>query len=277
MLQGFLVVPSVFRNNTNQFIKKRIFRLYPSYIFTLILTVLIALYINSDINIREIYVYFIKELLLFRGSDFYGISNGAIWAVFIQLQVYFVCYLVARWLIKIDKFAIWLVIFVILLAINYLDKYLSLIIENTISRPMSIAYSYFFLRFSYFFYLGIMVYKFKDRIIPILSKYAFWLLLLHLIWHLQFIELPSGYCYTDPITVITSSLAAIGIAYRLKKIKLKYEISYDIYVWHMPVYTGLSLLFLPNGYIHIVLSIIVTIFFSFLSNYLSKVIVGYVK
>ena len=88
-------------------------------------------------------------------------------------------------------------------------------------------------------------------------------------------QIPSGYCYTDPITVITASLAAVGIAYRLKKIKFRCEISYDVFVWHMPVYTGLSLFYDQKGWGLVVLSIVITIILSFFSNSISKKIVDY--
>ena len=275
MLQGFLATPSVYNNNIKMFIKKRMLRLYPSFIMTLIATVIVVLCNGNDVSVRNVIAYFAKEMLFWSGSDFYGISNGAVWAIFIQLQVYFVLYLTIREMMRINNHYLPLIILVFLIMVNYFDETIRMYIDENISHHLAIAYSYFFLRFAYFFYLGFYIYKYKDIIVPFLSLYAYWLILLHVIWHLDLFQIPSGYCYTDPITVITASLAAVGIAYRLKKIKFRCEISYDVFVWHMPVYTGLSLFYDQKGWGLVVLSIVITIILSFFSNSISKKIVDY--
>lgn len=273
-LQGFLVIPSALRNNLGKFAKKRILRLYPSYTLSLIFTISVVCLAGFMPNLLETLLFFTRELLFFDGIDFHGVSNGAIWAIFIQLQVYIVVFFTAKRIVRMNSMKLWTLFLLFLMSLNYMDAYILSYMDKVGLHYVGAVYTHLFIRYAYFFWIGMFAYRFYDRWIPILYKYAYLLLAIHIVWHMDIISLPKGYCYTDPITVITASLAALGVAYRIGSIKLKYEISYDVFVWHMPVYTALKLFVQDEGWPFIIFCIIITILLSFMSNFFTRKIVS---
>ena len=276
-LQGYLVIPSALRNDVKLYLKKRILRLYPSFSLTLITTLIMVCFAGYKPDILDSLVYLIRELFLFDGVEFHGISNGAVWAIFIQIQIYVVAYVSASKLYKIDSLKIYITIFILLLVVNYSDKQILKLLDSIGLDFVGAVYTHLFIRYAYFFWIGIMIFKFYNIFIPLLKRYAYIILMFHLVWHYGIIKLPEGYCYTDPVTAITASLAAIGIAYRIGSIKLKYEISYDVFVWHMPVYSTLGLFIDYNGWESIALACSITIILSFLSNRVTTQVVKFLN
>ena len=265
-LCGFLVGPSVLRNSPKDFIKKRILRIYPVYIFTLITTILVADIHGNNYTIIQKFQWFAKELITMRGVSYGGISNGAIWAISIQLQVYIISLLIYKRLHKIESKGIWGLLIVLFLFLNVTYCPFTRLLEDRGFHYIKMAYYYSFIPSFYFFLIGMFVYKFFDDVVPILKKYALLFLAIHLLWHAGFVDFPPTSYYTDPITVITAVIAAIGGAYRFPGIKLSKDFSYDIYCWHMPVITGLSLFLYTKDWMLIILSILITTVLSYLTN-----------
>lgn len=265
-LCGFLVGPSVLRNTKIEFFKKRIIRLYPVFIATLITTVVVVIISGQHVNVIQILKWFFREIIIWRGLDLAGVYNGAIWAISIQIQFYIFSVFTYKWLHSIDSKTFWigLLIFSLLLNITYVPvcDYL-----NSIGlRIIKGAYRYSFIPYYFFFLIGMFAYKYFDSIIPFLKKYAYVLLIIHLVWHMGFIEMPPTWRYTDPITALTASMAAIGLAYRLPRIKIKNDLSYDIFCWHMPIITGFALYSEVSGWAKMLICICITLILSYTTN-----------
>lgn len=91
----------------------------------------------------------------------------------------------------------------------------------------------------YEYLIGIFVYCFKEDIIPFLrgTKFLVVSIVLWSVWYYiyNFTGLiPQFGEMHNPIFGITLPWIVLGIAYRFK-VKLKYDISYGIYLFHMPV------------------------------------------
>lgn len=72
--------------------------------------------------------------------------------------------------------------------------------------------------------------------------------------------------YTDPITVILSGLSVLGLAYRFGNARVKMDLSYGIFVWHMPVLTFLSAVYPDNQCRVFILAIVLTLLLTVVSQ-----------
>lgn len=91
--------------------------------------------------------------------------------------------------------------------------------------------------FLYIFLFGMMMYYFKDRLIPILIKFFWPTVVIYCIW----MNLPpsivvwtNGVRYNIVTSVILMCMV-IGIAYRFGKHRVKTDYSYSFYLYHMVV------------------------------------------
>lgn len=91
---GFFLIPSLSKMEGKKYIVKRIIRIYPLYIISIFITVGAA-YIVPIVrggytypSVLEAGKYAIKMIIKPNTYVINGISNGAIWAIFIELQVY---------------------------------------------------------------------------------------------------------------------------------------------------------------------------------------------
>lgn len=69
-LCGFLVGPSVMRNTKVEFFKKRIIRLYPVFLATLITTVFLVFISGQNVKTVQIAKWFAREIVLWGGARF---------------------------------------------------------------------------------------------------------------------------------------------------------------------------------------------------------------
>lgn len=264
-LSGFLIGPSVLRNTWRDYILKRVIRLYPVYVVTLIATLIVADIAGADFGLWQKIKWFVVSLFM-QGAEYGGISNGAIWAIFIQIQVYLIAVLLYKHLHKIESVKWWSLIILFFLICNITYLPFCDFLDYYGLHKLKIIYCKSFIPYLYIFLLGMFVYRFFYRVVPFLKKYALVLLAIHLIWHIGLIEFPHTYCYTDPISVITVSMAATGLAYRIPDLTISKDMSYDIFCWHMPVWTAVVLFSDISGWIKISICIIITVLLSFVTN-----------
>lgn len=188
------------------------------------------------------------------------------WAIFIQIQFYVFSAFTYKWFHAIESKAIWLGLILLSLSLNVFYVPLSDYLDSIGLHMLRGFYRNSLIPYYFFFLIGMFTYKFFDSIIPFLKKYAYLLLIIHVIWHMRFIKMPPTYCYIDPIMAVTASIAAIGLAYRQPHIKIKIDLSYDIYCWHMPVITAFAVFCDIEGWGKVSLCIIIALLFSFLTN-----------
>ena len=261
VLSGFLVGQSVLRNSRKTFLKKRVLRLYPVYLCTLFFSIIAVFIFEERVEIFKCLRWFGGELF-FKGKELYGVSNGVTWAIFVQIQVYIAAMFFYPVLNKIKKIEIWLMILFVLLMLNLLYGYINEFFCNVGFNFYSIT----FFPYAYFFFLGIIVFQFFNRIVPFLVKYCWLFLVVHLVWHLHLIPFPKIYLYTDPITVVTAAAAAIGFAYKKPYFSKIKDLSYDIFIWHMPIYTFINSYTAFAGWAKILICLVLTFFFSYLTH-----------
>lgn len=91
--------------------------------------------------------------------------------------------------------------------------------------------------FLYIFLFGMMVYYFRERIIPILTRFLWPVVVVYCVW----MNLPSsmtGWASGVRYNVITSLLlmcVIMGFGYNFGKHRMKTDYSYSFYLYHMVV------------------------------------------
>lgn len=73
--------------------------------------------------------------------------------------------------------------------------------------------------------------------------------------------------YIDPITVFSFEFGSIGLSYKLGNHYPKVDISYEIFVWHMPVLTMLAQVSSISQIKLIFISLVTTVLISLLCNF----------
>jgi peptidoglycan/LPS O-acetylase OafA/YrhL len=87
-----------------------------------------------------------------------------------------------------------------------------------------------FLPYMIWYLIGVFAYVNKDRVLPVLAKYALWLLAVYVVYcFLPTVKI--GY-YSDAATSILLPFLTIGLSYKLGSIRLKRDLSYSIFLYH---------------------------------------------
>lgn len=205
-ISGFLITASLERTNSKKiFFKKRIFRLFPELWICTIFNLVILSIFASD--------YFDRSILLWLFSQIFGIAytpncmkefatgsiNGALWTIFVELQLYVVTCCLYPFLKKLSYIG-WGVVLVLFTAMN-------LIIGAWFPVLPSIGQ------------------KIVERTF---LPYGIWYLILYV-----FVKQPGYYC--GILTSIFCPLIVIGLAYWLPPFRIKLDLSYGMFLYHWMV------------------------------------------
>lgn len=230
-LSGFLIAYSYEKNkNAKVFITKRMKRIYPS------------LWIQSIVNFIVIFILareiLDKSMIKWGITQFIGVAytpnclknfatgsaNGALWTVFTELQLYIV-YLVIAKLLKEYKRNIAVIGIIFLIICNYVcyilsgRGYFTKIIERC------------FLPYAIWFFIGVVLYHERNTWLKWLSRQALGILVLYVICRFFAVNKVGGY-YCDIVTSVLLPILTISIAYALGKHRLKFDISYHMFLYH---------------------------------------------
>lgn len=280
VLCGFFLLPSLNNNSNKNYIIKRIMRIYPVYLMSVLLMCLISglisfCYYGEMLKIKDIIKFIIKMLIKPNGYDLAGISNGSVWAIFIELQIYVFALFFKRILLRINNKGIWGSILFIGVVLNLFHEMIIIGLQNIGFHIIALLYANSFIPYFYYFCIGIIVYKFFDEIVPILTKYVWISTIIFGLWHTTvkyfWVKISIWGYYTDPITVFTVAAMAIGWGYRLGEKRLNTDISYDIYIWHMIVVTTILACCEKRSIIVVLVACFITILISIISNYCIEV------
>ena len=250
VLSGFLIFSSWERfRNSETCIKKRIkkyaisriFRIYPALIVSCILICILDIIVrrqNLIINMKTPLKIILYCVAAFQSEPIKGgYSNGVLWTLFNEIILYCLIPIfypllraLKKWQFGILIFACWGVNLADHFIINIpKTKYIFEILGGGGAFPI-IMYEYL---------IGIFIFCFMDDIIPILRNSTF-LITSIILWSIYYYV----YSYTGilpqfgethhAVFGITLPWIVMGIAYKFN-IRFKYDISYGIYLYHMPI------------------------------------------
>ena len=132
--------------------------------------------------------------------------------------------------------------------------------------------------YALWFVIGAFLYNYKDKAIPILKEY-FWVYTLiflgyYIVNRIHNLHIPGYYC--PVIDGLFLPVITVGFAYKFKNIKVKLDLTYEIYLYH---WIALNLLVYFNAFekinwiVCIMIYIVSTLVVSYISNIISKKIV----
>lgn len=236
-MSGYLVIASYERSdNLHDFAFKRIVRIYPA----LIVVVIVPLVFYSVNNLIQLdffdeVLFFLKEVIYAGGGTIgrpdTAIGNGSLWTIWRQVQFYILTPLIYR-CFKKCRILVQGFIIILFVAVNLWTPS----ILSALSGSMRSIYGISCLPYLYIYLLGCFCYINRKKLIPILRRILPLTIVLYGIVHWG-IDLDSrfNWYYINPISAILVIMVLFGVAYSFGKHRVRIDISYGIYLWHMAV------------------------------------------
>lgn len=233
-LGGYLIYGSLERSESFfSFFKKRILRIYPGiWVCTLIYAVVLVCVYSSHLNSSFFKWIFVQLFgIAYTPSCLKGFAtgsvNGSLWFIMVDIELYFVAGVFYKYFKKWSK-QTWLIAIVISVIASVICDYLDRrgIASKLIERS--------FVPYLLWFIIGLFVYRYRNELVPCLSRIVFKLFVLYTVLYFMIdyfhIDIP-GY-YSHIITGIMLPFIAIGSAYRLGRHRIKADITYELFLYH---------------------------------------------
>ena len=224
------------------FLYKRILRLYPPlWVSFLIISIANMLISNIDVFSFGYLVYAIKYCVLANGAGFgvSGIANGVLWTIMADIIFYILAPLIYK-LMKNQKIWVWLLVIFAFWQFNVWDEQVVSLFQRVpfFGRFISADFA---LCFMYEFLIGCFLYFKRNVIISFFVNNKIWAY----IWFVIFIVFFQIYNYYDIIPqtglmhspwigVLVAPLAII-LGFVFGNVKIKLEMSYSIFLYHMVI------------------------------------------
>lgn len=237
-ISGFLIPASMERSRgVWDFLKKRVLRIIPSMWVCIIAGIIAASLFTGFVLDKTFVKWFAGQLLFIRDlpqPDFitdFGIGNfqANLWTMIFTVQFYIITAVIYRFL-KNRRLWVWIAVLAVSAMLNLAVPYLQEILPETGRLIVSHScISYF-----YIYFAGWFIYRYRDKIVPVLAKTKILCALLFILRAL--------YCerfgvrigeYQDMVQVILLCMLTIGIGYSFGKIRFKIDLSYGLYLYHM--------------------------------------------
>ena len=259
-ISGFLIYGSYVKSKKNlkpnaNFFMKRFLRIYPAlylYIFLSLLSVWQSGYFsNLELDPSQLVTWIASQVTIFQfyNPEFMrgygtGVLNGSLWTIAVELQFYLITPFLFLFLNKANIKLIGFILFT-LISINIFNTSAnesSMLFNTSHHNDESVLYKKLFnvsfLPWYYMFVLGALVYKFNSFIDIVKKMNLFFLLLLYVLCYL-FTKNLGWYNNINPIAYFILILLIIKCAYSVPdlsdKLLRKNDISYGIYIFHMPI------------------------------------------
>ncbi|WP_394990812.1 acyltransferase family protein [Emticicia sp.] len=284
-ISGFLISYSLERNNFDlkKYFKNRSLRIFPALWLCTIVTAILLFSFGELTVLKDFITWFLAQITFFQ---FYaspslktwgvGHPNGSLWSVAIELQFYLILPVILYFIAKIQK--LWL-INIALFGLFVISIFIK---DIHLNNPWMLKHELYdkllgntVLVYLYFFLTGIAIYKnfywiekfLKGKALIWFVIYVVYALVVH--GWLELYNYPYDISIAGIIANTILSLLTISFAFSYtdlsKKLLHENDISYGIYVYHMPIINAmLSLGFVGNVW-YLVILVILTTIFAFLS------------
>jgi peptidoglycan/LPS O-acetylase OafA/YrhL len=284
-ISGFLISFSLERNNFNlkQYFKNRSLRIFPALWVCTIITALLLIFFDKVGSSKDFFLWFIAQITFFQ---FYvsnslktwglGHPNGSLWSIAVELQFYFVLPII---LYVINLFNNKLFINLLLLLVFFLSILIKYFINNNAFILQNELYFKLLnntvLIYLHFFLTGIAIYKNFESLLPYLKDKAIIWLVIYAVYVLIFKFWLKVYDNNYEISFFgilansILSLLTISFAFSFtdlsKKLLHENDISYGIYIYHMPILNAMLSLGYMGSIWNLLFLAILTSILAFLS------------
>lgn len=237
-LCGFLVTASYEKSKTiGEYFKKRFFRIFPPlWVSVWVGFVILWVFMGSAFPIGKAAVWtFLQGFALqytpkFAENFGSGSFNGVLWSLFTEIQFYLLVPILYR-AMKKKSMKSWLMVGIALLLVQVLGTEL---VKAFHHRALSLIWKRCILAQSNYFYIGSFLYVFRNSLLKKIIKYTplFFLAYVALYVTGQFVNLGVP---GDIVVNCLLPVLIITLGYYLKQHRLKYDISYGIYLYHVMI------------------------------------------
>lgn len=282
-ISGYLISKSYESNDLiKEYAQNRILRIYPALIICVLLSVLFVYYSGYYKSIEFTNIEFI--VWLFGQLSFYqfytpdfmrtfgtGVLNGSLWTITVELQFYIlvpVLYFIFKVVERIDCNKILLALIFIFLIFNRLYySYHSDYNEDILFKILGVT----FIPWFYMFLLGVFVQKnfirfynmLSNRFIIAFTVFAVYILCMKYIFGLSTGNSISPLIFFPMVMVLFS--AAYTRVQLSKTLLNKNDISYGLYIYHMPVINAILYLGFKEHEAVLLITTTLTLFLSYSS------------
>lgn len=249
-LSGYFIFASWETRGDMGFIRwiyNRLLRIYPLYIFIFFVIILLdSLLIGVKFDGTWDFVgIFLRWLCIriYEPIQGGGINNGVVWTLKNQILFYLLVPLMYGTLKRMKKSS-WIILIIGCWLFNFFDAQARMFLLLNGSTFINLAYE---------FLIGAFIYVYREEILPIISNKSF-LAIYGLIWIIWFCiyeyggVIPYFGIMHNPINGLTLPWLIMGLGYAFGKIRLKIDLSYGIFLWHMIVIEVLLFLELDEWY-----------------------------
>ena len=277
-ISGFLISNSMeCSKSKKEFIKKRIFRLYPELWLCTLVNLGVLLIIARE--------YMDKKIVLWIVTQFFGIANtpsslntfatgsvnGALWTIFVEVQLYIIVCIGYGKLKKINIFH-WSILLMVLAGLNLCCDYIARKQQNGLI-PKLIERSFF--PYAIWFMIGVFCYRYRRNIIGYLRYLTIPMLGIYRYVWINSAGQP-GYYKGIGISILCPFII-IGLAYLLPTIRLKRDLCYGMFLYHwivLNIIVKFKLLDKWKWYVCLIFFILTTLLLAYLSNVIIKKCLG---
>lgn len=284
-ISGFLISFSLERNNfqLKQYFKNRSFRIFPALWVCTVLTALLLFVFGKVGSEKDFITWFLAQITFFQ---FYaseslktwgtGHPNGSLWSIAVELQFYlvlpFVLYAInlskKKWAVNISL----LIVFLLSILVKHLIHTNPFILQNELYEKLL---NNTVLIYLHFFLTGIAIYKNFDWLLPFLKEKVLIWLVIYVVYILIFKFWLKLYDNNYEISIwgvganTILSLLTLSFAFSFtdlsKKILHENDISYGIYIYHMPIVNTMVSLGYKGSIWYLIILAVLTSIVAFLS------------
>lgn len=272
-MSGFLISASLERCNTKkEYFQKRILRLYPELWLCTIVNLVALMVFARQLLDSDMIVWLCTQVVGVANtpsclkSFATGSVNGALWTIFTEVQLYCVLGFTYSWLRKLSKLK-WVSLLSIAAVLNLTCKY----ITDDMGGYVAKIIERLFFPYLIWFLIGVFCYQNREWIIPKIKKYFWFWMVIFLVN--QVINVCSYGYYEDIITSVTLPFIVIGLAYKLPAIRIKWDLTYGIFLYHwivLNVMVHLQVFSYMQWLVCVIIFIFITILTAWLSWYLVR-------
>lgn len=272
-LCGFLVTASFVKSSdTKEYFRKRVFRIFPPlWVSVAVGFVILWIFMGSEFPVGQAAVWTVLQGFAiqytpgFAESFGSGTFNGALWALFTEFQFYLMLPVFYK-IMKNRRCRTWIIVGVILFAAFAVS---SDVITDMNNQTVYFVWKRFILSQIMYFYIGSFVCVFKDRILPFLKKFFPCLVAVYALGFVLHSCIGLGFLYYL-LQYCLLPFVIIGGGYWFKEHRLKIDISYGIYLYHVMVINVFLEMNSDINIITAVMIILISIACGFASAYVDK-------
>jgi peptidoglycan/LPS O-acetylase OafA/YrhL len=266
LISGMLVTSSILDNrNILKYITSRFFRIIPAFVVTVILSSFLASLLSTDGMMKYfkspiLYDYISNTLKMdiryylpgvFENNP-YKAFNGSLWSIPLEIKCYL--YLLYIYIISsiVPKGRVILMIFSLLIIIEPF-LHISRHLIKTDNPDIYLLYP--------FFSIGVLLATLKEKLkVSCFPSLACISLLFYFLSGSQSIKIAMINITFSLLLIYLSSLS-----FFIKQIRMKYDISYGVYLWAFPIQQAIELLLKKDAITNFVFSLLLSVIFGVIS------------